>query len=78
MTPAPEGLLVRGVSCGHFLGARFRSLLLRSWEHMFEQGAVAKKLELAEATGLFFFFQNNPNAVLLATRHKKRLKPKKL
>jgi hypothetical protein len=35
---------------------------------VFEQGAVAKKLELAETMGLFLFsfFQNIANAVLLA------------
>jgi hypothetical protein len=33
---------------------------------VFEQGAVAKKLKLAETTGLFSFFQNIANAVLLA------------
>jgi hypothetical protein len=36
---------------------------LRSWEHMFEQGVVAKKLELAETMALFSFFQNIANAV---------------
>ena len=30
---------------------------------MFEQGVVAKKLELAETMGLFSFFQNIANAV---------------
>jgi hypothetical protein len=33
---------------------------------VFEQEAVAKKLELAETTGHFSFFQNAANAVLLA------------
>jgi hypothetical protein len=33
---------------------------------VFEQGVVAKKLELAERMGLFFFFQNIAKAVLLA------------
>jgi hypothetical protein len=33
---------------------------------VFEQGVVANKLELAEAMGLFYFFQNVANAVLLA------------
>ena len=58
---------------GPFSGARFQSPLPRSWEHMFEQGVVAKKLELAETTGLFCFFQNVANAVLLAAWYKIRL-----
>jgi hypothetical protein len=33
---------------------------------VFEQGVVAKKLELAETMGLFCFFQNIAKAVLLA------------
>ena len=47
--------------------ARFQSPLLFAWEHIFKQGVLAKKLELAETTGLFSFFQNVANAVLLAT-----------
>jgi hypothetical protein len=43
-------------AAGIFSGARFQSQLLRSWEHMFEQGVVAKKPELAETMGLFSFF----------------------
>jgi hypothetical protein len=34
---------------------------------MFEQEAIAKRLELAETTGILSFFQNAANAVLLAT-----------
>jgi hypothetical protein len=37
------------------------------------QGVVAKKLELAETMGLFSFFQNIANAVLLAAWYKIRL-----
>jgi hypothetical protein len=52
-----------------FLGALFnRYLLLRSWEkHTSEQRAVAKKLELVKAMGLFPFCQNIASAMLLAT-----------
>ena len=70
--------LQRGFWCvtsavGPFSGARFQSPLPRSWEHVFEQGVVAKKLELAETTGLFSFFQNVAKAVLLAAWYKIRL-----
>ena len=70
--------LQRGFWCvasavGPFSGARFQSPLPRSWEHVFEQGVVAKKLELAETIGLFSFFQNIANAVLLAAWYKIRL-----
>ena len=64
---------------GPFSGARFQSPLLRSWEHVFEQGVVAKKLELAETMGLFSFFQNIANAVSWRRDTKfDYLKPKKL
>ena len=70
--------LQRGFWCvtsavGPISGARFQSPLPRSWEHVFEQGVVAKKLELAETMGLFSFFQNIANAVLLAAWYKIRL-----
>jgi hypothetical protein len=45
---------------------RFQSPLPFAWAHVPKQGVVAKKLELAETTGLSFFFQNATNVALLS------------
>ena len=50
----------------HFMVARFQSPLLFAWSYVSKQGDVAKKLELAEAVGFFFFFQNCTNVTLLS------------
>jgi hypothetical protein len=46
--------------------AHFQSPLPFAWAHVPKQGVVAKKLELAEAAGFSFFFQNFTNVALLS------------
>jgi hypothetical protein len=44
--------------------ARFQSPLPVAYAHVPKQGVVAKKLDLAEAMGVSFFFQNATSVAL--------------